>query len=255
MDEVATKQSLPRRNYLWAIVRYSAWIVATFAVALLIVGLGVQLLGQLGVKFSGVSETTINVAIGAIMYLVMLAVAIGVPWLVWRQRTSLRTLGLHQVLGWKEIGLALAGVIVYFILTIVLSLIAMNLLTGVDMTQEQDLGGIEPRSTVEMLVVFGLLVVVGPVVEEVIFRGYLYGKIRQSGAPFWLTTLVVSLLFGAVHLQWNVAIDTFALSVVMCLTREATGTLWPSILMHMAKNGIAFYVLFGATGMAALLGV
>jgi membrane protease YdiL (CAAX protease family) len=30
----------------------------------------------------------------------------------------------------------------------------------------------------------------------------------------------------------------------MCVMREHTGAIWITILMHMAKNGLAFYLLF-----------
>ena len=59
-----------------------------------------------------------------------------------------------------------------------------------------------------------------------------------------ISILLVSLLFGIVHLQWNVGVNVFAMSIVMCLMREITGTIHAGILMHMLKNGIAFYLLF-----------
>ena len=90
---------------------------------------------------------------------------------------------------------------------------------------------------------FLTLVVIAPVAEETIFRGYLLGKLRKF-VPVWLAILATSVLFGAVHGAWNLAIDTFALSVVMSLLRQNTGSLWASILLHMTKNGIAFYILF-----------
>ena len=36
----------------------------------------------------------------------------------------------------------------------------------------------------------------------------------------------------------------FALSIVLCGLREITGTIHAGILLHMLKNGIAFYLLF-----------
>ena len=36
----------------------------------------------------------------------------------------------------------------------------------------------------------------------------------------------------------------FAMSIVMCAVRELTGTIWGGILIHILKNGIAFYFLF-----------
>jgi membrane protease YdiL (CAAX protease family) len=51
-------------------------------------------------------------------------------------------------------------------------------------------------------------------------------------------------VFGAVHGQWNVAIDVFSLSLIMCGLREITGNIWAGALLHMLKNGLAFYILF-----------
>jgi hypothetical protein len=92
-------------------------------------------------------------------------------------------------------------------------------------------------------------VIIAPIAEEVLFRGYLLGKLKKS-VPIWLAILITSLLFGAFHLvnsgnySWNLAIDTFALSIVLCSLRVLTGSIWASILLHMVKNGIAFYLFF-----------
>jgi membrane protease YdiL (CAAX protease family) len=88
-----------------------------------------------------------------------------------------------------------------------------------------------------------MLIIVAPVAEEVLFRGYLYGKLRKS-VPVWAAIGIVSVLFGSIHGQWNVAIDVFALSIVLCVLREITGSIWAGILLHMVKNGLAFYILF-----------
>ena len=60
-----------------------------------------------------------------------------------------------------------------------------------------------------------------------------------------LAIFLVSLLFGVVHLQWNVGVNVFAMSVVLCGLREITGTIYSGIVLHILKNGIAFYILYG----------
>jgi membrane protease YdiL (CAAX protease family) len=54
----------------------------------------------------------------------------------------------------------------------------------------------------------------------------------------------VSALFGLAHMQWNVAIDVFVLSMVACYLRELTGSIWAGIILHCLKNLIAFIALF-----------
>jgi membrane protease YdiL (CAAX protease family) len=94
------------------------------------------------------------------------------------------------------------------------------------------------------------MVLLAPLAEELLFRGYLYGKLRKT-APVWLSVLVASVAFGLAHLwvgsgplQWAVAIDTFVLSLMLCALREYTGAVWAGVLLHAIKNGLAFYLLF-----------
>ncbi|MBO7664280.1 CPBP family intramembrane metalloprotease, partial [Candidatus Saccharibacteria bacterium] len=62
-----------------------------------------------------------------------------------------------------------------------------------------------------------------------------------------VATLITSIAFGCMHGQWNVGVNVFALSVVLCVLREITGSIYSGILVHMLKNAIAFYLLYIAT--------
>ena len=92
-------------------------------------------------------------------------------------------------------------------------------------------------------IAFFFLVVVAPVCEEIIFRGWLYGKLRAR-IPAVPAILLVSLLFAVLHGQINVGVTVFAMSIGMCIQRELTGTIWSGMVLHMIKNAIAFYYLF-----------
>jgi membrane protease YdiL (CAAX protease family) len=136
-----------------------------------------------------------------------------------------------------------AGMVVYLILTTLVMSFAVQYLTFINFEQAQDTGFAQITTQFEYILAFVSLVIIAPFAEELLFRGYLFGKLRKY-VPLWLAILVTSTLFAAVHGQWNVALDVFVLSVVMCLLRVASGSLWPSILLHMMKNGIAYYFLF-----------
>ena len=90
---------------------------------------------------------------------------------------------------------------------------------------------------------FVCLVILAPFCEEVLFRGWLYGKLRFK-MPAVPAILIVSLLFGVMHGQLNVGVTVFAMSIGMCVMRELTGTIWGGVLLHMLKNALAFYFLF-----------
>jgi len=95
----------------------------------------------------------------------------------------------------------------------------------------------------QFLMAFVSIVVITPFVEEIIFRGIIYGQLRKINIP--LAIFLTSLLFGIVHFQLNVGITVFVMSVIMCLIREKiTKTIWSGIVIHMIKNGIAFAILY-----------
>lgn len=154
-------------------------------------------------------------------------------------------LGWGGWLSWQHLFLGIATFLVFmFASSLLISLIKI-LVPNFPIEQGQDVGisAAQLYYRRDFLLVFALLVLVGPLVEELIFRGYLYGKIRQKTTA-WLATLIVSILFGLAHGQWNVGLITFVMSIGMCLCREVTGSLYPAIIIHMIKNGLAFVLLF-----------
>lgn len=224
---------------------YSAWLmIALFGTTLAVGGLITVLVHYFNFSLAGYSQNLVTVGLNVLVYSLVLAATIGLPRWILYKTTTWAELGLQRSMTWLDIALSLAGMVTYFILTMVLISLAAELLPWFDLEQVQETGIVAPQRGLELTLVFVLLVVMAPVVEELLFRGYLYGKLRFNGLPFWLTAIVVSALFGFAHGQWNVGVDTFALSLVMCAAREISGSVWPAILMHMMKNSIAYYFLF-----------
>lgn len=135
------------------------------------------------------------------------------------------------------------GYAVYFLLSFTFMLLAQSLSLGFSVDQKQTVGFEQLGTQTEYVIAFIALVVLAPIVEETIFRGFLFTQIRQK-YNLWVSALVVSLIFGLVHLQWNVGLDVFALSLVLCYAREKTGSIWAGVGLHMVKNVLAFAILF-----------
>src|SRR5690606_20153008 len=97
--------------------------------------------------------------------------------------------------------------------------------------QEQELGFESPDSGLRLAMLFIILAVLTPVAEEILFRGFMFpGMARRWG---WLpAAIVTSVLFGLLHGQYNVALDTAAMGFVSAHLRHSTGSLTPSILLH-----------------------
>lgn len=220
-----------------------AWVFLGFMLAQALILAILWILQQVGVSFGSVNEIVFNAVGGAVIYATALLVVFGVPWLVKKRRTTKEDLGIQRSLGWMDIVWAPAGLIVYFIATALVAAFAMAFLPFVDYDQAQNTGFAGVSTQLEYTLAFMSLVVIAPIAEELLFRGYLFGKLRKH-TPLWISILITSLLFAIVHFQWNVGIDVFVLSIVLCLLRVVSGSIWPAILLHMLKNGIAYYFLF-----------
>lgn len=161
------------------------------------------------------------------------------------------SLGLMRGPNQRDVLYTLVGFVVYFGLLVVAAVIAAN--AGVDTEREQNVGFEQAKTTGDsLLLVFFSLVILPPIVEEILFRGFLFTGLR-SKLNLFKTTIITSLLFAAPHLLgsdtgllWIAAIDTFVLSLVLCYVREKTGALWASMGIHALKNGLAFVFLFVA---------
>ena len=194
----------------------------------------------------------------AITYVLAMALIIWVPPAIiakWHKSkkaefVSRDDLGLRDWPTWTDVGLGPVG----FIVATLLAALLVGLFTifpWFNAEETQATGFNAFMAGTDRIVAFLTLVVVAPIAEEIIFRGFLYGKIRKllhkKVSEKWgiaISILVVSVLFGIIHLQWNVGVNVFALSVVLCVLREVTGTIYAGILTHMIKNGVAFYLLY-----------
>jgi len=85
----------------------------------------------------------------------------------------------------------------------------------------------------------GLLAVAvaAPVAEEFIFRGLIMTRLSQA-MPGWLAVLLSSAIFGACHGHPVWFGYTFVVGMVFGLIDLRAGSIWPSILAHVAFNAI-----------------
>jgi len=194
--------------------------------------------------------TDSTIAQFANMLLVAIFAVTGVWYLLRRLKVPMRRIGLVRP-HLRDIGYALAGYGLYFVSYIILIIVVTKLIPGLNLDQEQDIGFKQVSGTLQTVLVFFSLVILPPIWEEIVFRGFLFTNLRAKLRLRW-AILLTSVLFAVVHLQfgngqpllWVAAIDTFILSCYLCILRERSGSLWPSILLHAMKNSVAFYFLF-----------
>ena len=184
--------------------------------------------------------------------LVIAVVGIGlVYWVLRLFKSSWSAIGLKRPKIVKDISYALVGYGWYFIFHLLATFIIVRILPTVDLSQRQQLGFSTDASGAALVVIFVSLVVLPPLYEEILTRGFLFTGLRfKLSLP--VAAIITSLLFGVAHLEfgsnapllWIAGIDTFILSMVLVYLRESTGSLWPAIWLHAIKNGAAFLLLF-----------
>lgn len=245
------KYSLKRRILMC--IGLPIWAFLGFMLAQALILVLIEVLQKVGVPLDQISDSLFQLVIGAVIYTLTLLIVIGAPWLVKKARTTKEELGMQRLPSWMDFVWVPAGAIVYLILTAIVTTVAMSYLTFVDYDQVQETGFTNMGAQTEYVLAFIMLVVIAPIAEELLFRGYLFGKLRKY-APLWISIFITSALFALVHFAWNVGLDVFALSIVLCLLRVISGSLWPSIMLHMLKNGVAFYFLFINPSVLSTLG-
>ena len=85
--------------------------------------------------------------------------------------------------------------------------------------------------------------VVAPIAEETFFRGFLFAALRKD-YPSWAAAGCTALIFAAGHMVPGAIFPLYVLGFLLAWLRERTGSLWPSIAMHMLNNGLYFVAHF-----------
>lgn len=234
--------TVARLSAAWVVI---SWLLANF---MIVPAIFIPLVGaNPWLRHLLASHDTLTLLIIGFSYVpitLALICAVLVPYMR-RRGWSLRELiGLKSLSPrWYDPFLAPPAYVVYFVLAIVMSGLVRVFLPHINMNEAQDFGIRSPHDLLSYGLVFLMLVVIPPLCEELLFRGFLLGTLLK-GFPTVVAVLATSLLFGVAHGQANVFFDTFALSLVLCWLRLKTKSIWAGIFLHGLKNLIAFILLY-----------
>lgn len=83
-----------------------------------------------------------------------------------------------------------------------------------------------------------VVVLIGPILEELVFRGFLWRLLRGDERP-WIALIGTSLLFAGWHMDPIQSVGVLPLAVFLGLLRWRSGSLIPAVAVHVLNNGIA----------------
>jgi membrane protease YdiL (CAAX protease family) len=165
------------------------------------------------------------------------AMAAAVIWAVRRTGDWRRALGIVAPASWpRAIGLAL--------LTVIAAL-------GISAALEPIFHGAEAQGIVPdngrpagfaalagVVLAYVAVALVGPIVEEMLFRGLLTAAFRQRFGPY-RTAAITAAIFAVSHLIPRVMPAVFLLGLALAFVYERVGSTMPGMLVHCLYNGIA----------------
>jgi membrane protease YdiL (CAAX protease family) len=253
-----TRPEAKKRHAVAGSVPWGPWVAVVYAIAIYFAA---QIAGSLIVvvypHLRGWNHATavnwLNNTVTAQFWYVFFAELLtfgAIWWFIRRRKGTLSSIGWRRFRIWDPIA-ALCGFAVYFIGYAIVLSVATHVFPSLNVHQRQQLGFQDANGTDSLALTFLSLVVLPPLVEETVFRGFVFTGLRNKMKWVW-AALLTSVLFATAHLEfgsgqpllWVAAIDTFCLSLVLCYLRQKSDSLWPGILLHALKNGIAYVTLF-----------
>ncbi len=101
---------------------------------------------------------------------------------------------------------------------------------------------LQTRALPAQIILFVVVCVLAPVLEEMIFRGFVYAGLRRRlQAP--AAVFSSALLFGLMHNNLAILAPVTLIGIVLAVLYERTLSLWPSIVCHALNNTLVFFLL------------
>jgi hypothetical protein len=210
-----------------------AFIVATMAYLLIAAGIEA---GGGTVTASGPPGLVISATFVQDLALIAAALVFAA---MWSHGLTPASFGLRPVAFGPAVGWTLLTFAAFWVLTAIY-------ITAVGEPDQQELTrDLREEESLAALIGYGvLLAFVAPLTEELFFRGFVFGVLREKigvagGA------LATGIVFGLVHVTGS-PIETVGvlviLGVLLCLLFARTGSLLPCIALHAINNAISFAV-------------
>jgi len=96
-----------------------------------------------------------------------------------------------------------------------------------------------------LIIISALITMLGPIIEEVFFRGFLYGALRRRLNIFY-SILISALFFSLLHTNLLGFLPIVSLGILLAYVREKTGSLVPSMAIHIMHNTAVASMMFFA---------
>jgi len=153
---------------------------------------------------------------------------------------SSASFGVIKMKFWKVIGESLKGYGKYIGITFMVGIFMF--FTGIKIPGYEMQEEILPLfgNTIFSMLIAGIMIIgIAPVIEELVFRGFILRTLVDKIGGTW-GTIITSGIFALLHLQLKSIIPIFILGLIINSLVIKNKSLYPAIAFHILNNSIAF---------------
>ncbi|MEO8322974.1 MAG: type II CAAX endopeptidase family protein [Actinomycetota bacterium] len=142
--------------------------------------------------------------------------------------------------------LMIPAILGVFLVEGIVAQVVVNLFGPTPTAEDQLLGseGVLDRAQIPWVVM--LTVVVAPIVEEIVFRGLLYGYLR-SRMSIKVAAPISALIFACFHFIPLLIPSLFVLGIALAFVYERYKSILVPMALHALNNGIVVWALYAST--------
>ena len=152
---------------------------------------------------------------------------------------------------WADLGLRrfhLAALGIGFglmVLSMLFNMVYAFFLAQFDLQIQPDIELIFASTSFPLILLFGGAVI-APFVEELFFRGFVFTGLSQKW--YWKRAALLSAgFFALAHFVPTSFLPIFILGFIFAFLYQASGSIWPAILMHVLTNTLALSVAYAVS--------
>jgi membrane protease YdiL (CAAX protease family) len=170
--------------------------------------------------------------------------------LIWPHAVTWHELGLRPLPIGRVLRVGLTTGAVGLLVTITISLALTQV--GLRPNQLEQFSFVRAEGRLGLIVALVIIAGTAPCVEELFFRGFLFGLYRRR-QPLWVAYLVSGAIFAAAHVMptrmdprqaVGLAMGIFVLGTILAWTYQRTGSLYPGMAAHALNNAIGVLALY-----------
>ncbi|MEM9418940.1 MAG: type II CAAX endopeptidase family protein [Planctomycetota bacterium] len=194
----------------------------------------------------------VKLGIQQVSALALIAAAVFFFCKAWLTEAGLRKAGFVPRQPGRDMIVTVIGTLVGVLLTFATLVVVNGLATAAGYpSPEVNHGMLQQLEDADVALVVTIIVtavVVGPFLEEIVFRGLLQTLLLEvlGRKARWATILIASAIFSLVHIgavSWHALPGLMMLGIVLGWMYEKTGSLLPVYLTHAAFNGLNILVV------------